>query len=127
MNTEPFAVKDEDAAHPIAGSWRPIFLEVVKAFAKGDFELSQGVPGVELVDPGIASQNREYVREYGEVLVELPKETWDTSCAQWMGSFWEVLIDLYTENEGSSDLVLTGRMNELNGKPQFTVGLIYVP
>lgn len=127
MSTEPLAIKDEDSAHPIAGSWRPIFREVVKALAKGDFELSQGVPGVEPVDPGIASQNRDYVRDYGEVLVELPEETWDTSCAQWMGPYWEVLIDLYTEGERASDLVLTGHMNELNGKPHFTVGFIYVP
>ncbi|UTV98297.1 hypothetical protein KDW99_13610 [Marinomonas rhizomae] len=127
MSTEPFAIKDEGVAHPIAGSWRSIFQEVVKAFAKGDFELSRGVPGVEPVDTDIASQNREYVREYGEVLVELPETTWGTSCAHWMGSYWEVLIDLYTENEGYSDLVLTGRMSEQNGKPQLTVGLIYVP
>ncbi len=127
MNTEPLAIKDENSAHPIASSWRPIFREVVKAFAKGDFELSQGVSGIEPIDPDIALQNRQYVRDYGEALVELSEETWGTSCAQWIGPYWDVLIDLYTEGEGASDLVLTGRMVELSGNPKFTVGLIYVP
>ncbi|WP_196161782.1 hypothetical protein [Reinekea sp. G2M2-21] len=127
MIIEPRAVKDEESAHPIAGSWRPIFRDVVKAFAEDDFELSQVVPGVAPVDPSIASQNRAYVRNYGELLVELPEDTWATSCAQWMGQHWEVLVDLYIKGEGASDLVLTGHINELNGKPQFTVGLIYVP
>jgi len=127
MSIEPPAVKDEESAHPIAGSWRPVFRAVVKAFSEDDFELSRGVAGVAPVDPGIASQNRAYVRNYGELLVDLPEDTWATSCAQWMGQHWDVLVDLYTEGEGASDLVLTGQMNELNGKPQFSVGLIYVP
>ncbi|WP_052830528.1 DUF7668 domain-containing protein [Gynuella sunshinyii] len=59
--------------------------------------------------------------------MELPEETWDTSCAQWMDPHWEVLIDLYTEGEGASDLVLTGNMIETDENPKFTVGLIYVP
>ncbi len=46
MSIEPLAVKDEESAHPIAGCWRPVFREVVKAFAKDDFELFQGVAGV---------------------------------------------------------------------------------
>ncbi|MCW9058478.1 MAG: hypothetical protein OQL11_06380 [Gammaproteobacteria bacterium] len=127
MSIEPLAIKDEESAHPIAGNWRPIFREVVKSFAKGDFELSKGASGVAPVAPDIASQNRKYVRDYGEALVELPEDTWDTSCAQWMDPHWEVLIDLYTEGEGASDLVLTGNMIELDGNPKFTVGLIYVP
>lgn len=127
MSIEQLAIKDEESAHPIASNWRPIFREVVKFFAKGDFALSKGVSGVAPVDPNIASQNREYVRDYGESLVELPEETWDTSCAQWMDPHWEVLIDLYTEGEGASDLVLTGNMIETDGNPKFTVGLIYVP
>nr|WP_320166018.1 hypothetical protein [uncultured Methylophaga sp.] len=59
--------------------------------------------------------------------MELPEAAWDTSCAQWMGSYWEVLIDLYTAAEGASDLVLTGTMEETKDRMQFTVGLVYVP
>ncbi|AJQ97200.1 hypothetical protein [Gynuella sunshinyii] len=59
MIIEQLAIKDEESAHPIASNWRPIFREVVKFFAKGDFALSKGVSGVAPVDPDIASQNRE--------------------------------------------------------------------
>lgn len=44
-----------------------------------------------------------------------------------MEGYWDVLVDLYTKGEGLSDLVLTGKMIEVNGEPQYTVGLIYVP
>jgi len=111
MCKEPIAVKDEETAHPIASSWRPIFREIVKAFIEDDFELYRGVDRVLPVDPSVASQNRTYVKNYGEVLLELPEDTWATSYAQWMGQHWEVLIDLYTKDEGASDLVLTGKPN----------------
>ena len=124
---EPTAIKDEDAAHPIAVTWRPMFTEIVRAFTEGDYELSRGVKGVDSVESDIAEHNRNYIKEYGEVLIELPIKTWESSCAQWMGSHWDVLIDLYTEGEGLSDLVLNGKMVENNGAPHFTVGLIYVP
>ena len=124
---EIYAIKDETASHPIASSWRPLLEKVVNSFSKGDYELNCSIEGVEPVAPDIAEHNRKYVAEYGEVLVELPEKTWESSCAQWMETHWDVLIDLYTQNEGLSDLVLTGKMLEINGKPYFTVGLIYVP
>jgi hypothetical protein len=127
MSDQPIAIKDEDAAHPIAESWRPMLCEVVCAFARGDFELKCGAEGINVVSPIIAAQNQEYVEDYGESLVELSDKTWESSCAQWMGSHWDVLIDLCTEGEGISDLVLTGEMRDIDGKPHFTAGLIYVP
>ena len=101
--------------------------EVVRAFSRGDFELTCRAEGVDVVSPEIATQNKEYVDDYGESLVELSDKTWETSCAQWMGLHWDILIDLCTEGGGISDLVLTGEMLEINGTPHFTVGLIYVP
>jgi len=124
---EQNAIKDENAAHPIAASWRPLLKEVIHAFVEGDYELSRKVKGVDSVESDIAEHNRNYVKEYGEVLIELPNKSWESSCAQWMEGHWDVLVDLYTKGEGLSDLVLTGRMSEVNREPQFTVGLIYVP
>ena len=124
---EPISLKDENTAHPIADSWRPMLKEVVRAFTKDDYELNCKIDGVGPVQSDIAELNRNYVKEYGEILIELPNSSWDSSCAQWMENHWDVLIDLYTKSEGLSDLVLTGKMAEINGKPKFTVGLIYVP
>jgi hypothetical protein len=127
MNDSPNALKDEEAEHPIAENWRPMLKEVVCAFSKGDFELKCGVAGVDRVEPDVAVSNREHVIDYGEELVELTNECWNRSCAQWMGTHWEVLIDLCTKDEGVSDLVLTGKVVEVNGKIHFSVGHIYVP
>lgn len=127
MQDLPVAVKDEEAAHPIAASCRPMLRKVVSAFVRGDYQLSQLIEGVSPVPPDVAAHIQDYIAGYGETLVELPEETWSTSCVQWMWSYWDVLVDLYTEREGASDLVLTRRMDEVEGKPQFTVGLVYVP
>ncbi len=60
-------------------------------------------------------------------MVKLPEETWETSCAQWMGEYWQIIVDLFTKNEGRSDLVLNGRVTEDNGNMSLEIGLIYVP
>ncbi len=127
MSHHPIAVKDDEASHPIAGKWRPLLCEVVAAFVDGDFELSRGVSGVDAVPAETAEHIRDYIAEYGETLVELPEETWQTSCAQWMDGYWDVIVDLWTAGEGPSDLILNGKMVETDGLPHFTVGLVYVP
>ena len=106
----PLALKDPDAAHPIASAWRPMLREVVGRLAQGDYQLAQSVRGVEPVSASTAEQIRNYIAEYGATLVELPDDTWRTSVAQWMGTHWEILVDLWTAEEGRSDLVLGGDM-----------------
>ena len=127
MPDHPIAVKDEGTAHPISASWRPLLRRVVSAFVRGDFALETGLPGVAPVPAGVAEHIRTYVADYGEVLVELPEETWTSSRAQWMDPHWHVIVDLWTEAEGRSDLVLTGNMLETQGDLRFTLGLVYVP
>jgi len=121
------SIEDEDASHPIATDWRPMLTAVVERFAHGDFSLARPVPGVLPIDPDVARQNKEYVTEYGQVLVNLHNDVWNSSCAQWMGQHWQIIVDLCTETEGISDLVLTGKVSNVHGQPVFTVGLIYVP
>lgn len=127
MTNKIVPLEDDHAEHPIATDWRPILTEVVERFVEGDFCLSSPVPGVLPVDPDIARLNKEYVSSYGQPLISLSNEVWNSSCAQWMGKNWEIIVDLCTETEGVSDLVLTGKVANVNGQPAFTVGLIYVP
>jgi hypothetical protein len=100
---------------------------VVERFIKGNFSLSSPVSGVLPVAPDVARQNKDYITEYGQPLVNLSNDAWNNSCAQWMGKDWDIIVDLCTATEGISDLVLTGKVANVNGKPVFTVGLIYVP
>ena len=51
----------------------------------------------------------------------------ETSVAQWMGTHWEVLVDLWTAEEGPSDLVLGGTVVETSAGPRFTIDMVYVP
>jgi hypothetical protein len=123
----PLALKDPNAAHPIASAWRPMIREVVRRFAHGDYSLAQGVRGVESVSSSAAKQICAYITEHGATLVELPDDTWQTSIAQWMGTHWEIVVDLWTAEEGRSDLVLGGDVIETSAGPRLTLRAVYVP
>ena len=123
----PPAVKDENAAHPIAGSWRPMLRDVVRRFVAGDYELEAGVLGVEPVSSKTAEHVRSCIADYGATLVDLPPDSWQTSVAQWYGTHWDILVDLWTAEEGRSDLVLSGKVVETHAGPRFTVHMVYVP
>jgi len=120
-------IKDEDRAHPIADAWRPVLREIVRALVEGDYALSRTVPSVAPVAKKTAEQTRAYVADYGEELVELPDDTWTTSVCQWMGTRWDVLLDLWTRDSGASDLVLGLRVFEADAGFRFEVQLLYVP
>lgn len=99
----------------------------MNALVAGDFAVSRGVPAVSPVPDDVARQMRTYVEDHGETLTELIDDTWETSVAQWMGSFWDVLVDLRTVESGPSDLVLAVRVFEGDAGFRFEIGPIYVP
>ncbi|MGN8057573.1 DUF7668 domain-containing protein [Pedobacter sp. 22163] len=119
--------KKEEEELPIPQVWRPIFKNIVKAFVNKDYNLSLGVNNVNPVSDITAEQIQEYIEEYGEELVDLPEETWDTSVYICYGDYWNVLIDLFTKNEGLSDLVLNAEVREKDNKYIVDINLIYVP
>jgi hypothetical protein len=123
----PPPVKDESAAHPIAGAWRPMICKVVQCFVAGDYGLRAGVSGVEPVSSKTAEHIRAYVADYGARMVDLPADSWQTSVAQWYGTHWDILVDLWTAEEGPSDLVLAGRVVESSAGPRLTIHWVYVP
>lgn len=132
MNTESrtdevLAVKDEGRERPIPTSWRPTFEAIVARYAAGDYALDQRIPNVEPVSPEIAAQVRDYVQDYGATLVPLPDATWDSSVCLWMGERWDAFVDLWTREEGRSDLVLHARVAETELGTSFMIHLVYVP
>jgi len=126
-NGGPEPVKDEESQHPVAAVWRGPLREVVRAFVRGDYGLANGVAGVEALDPKTAKQIRKYIADYGATLIDLPDETWDTSVAQWDGTHWQLLVDLWTAEEGRSDLVLDCLVHETDAGCRIKVHLVYVP
>jgi len=119
--------KNEEQELPIPHLWRPTFKAIVSAFVKKDYKLNSGVKNVNPVSNDTAQQIKEYIEEYGEELIELPEETWNSSVYISYGNYWNILIDLFTKDEGRSDLVLNAEVREINGSYVFEINLVYVP
>jgi hypothetical protein len=92
-----------------------------------DYFLTEGVPEVASVSAETATQIRESIHEYPAKLVSLPPATWETSVCIWMGDHWDILVDLWTEDEGRSDLVLQVRVSEVGSEYLMTIYMVYVP
>lgn len=103
-------MKDENKAQPIPDAWRPTIRELTRALVKRDYGVSRAIAGVAPVSSATAEHMRASISDYGETLTELPDETWSSSIAQWMGTHWDVLVDLWTVESGASDLVLSLRV-----------------
>lgn len=120
-------IKESEGEGPIPSAWRPVLKNIVDAFARQDYGLANGIPGVNPVSEETATQIRQYIEEYGAKLVALPEESWSTSVCIWMEDHWDALIDLWTEEEGSSDLVLQVHVSEAGGGYTVSVYMVYVP
>ena len=118
--------ENKSEQQPIPVSWRQTFRDIVAAFVAADYRLVAGVPGVEPVSAETAAQIQHYISDYGATLMALPEETWQSSVCIWAGNHWDTLIDLWTQDEGRSDLVLHAQVTET---PRFSVKvhLVYVP
>ena len=123
---DAIAANDVSIERPIPSAWRQTFREIVACFVASDFQL-KGVAGVEPVTIETATQIQEYVRTYGATLVALPEETWESSVCIWSGDHWEALVDLWTQEEGRSDLVLHSRVADSAYGVTIAVQLVYVP
>ena len=119
--------KNEEEELPIPHVWRPIFRNIVSAFVNKDYKLTFGINNVNPVSEGKAEQIKEYIENYGEELIDLPDETWNTSVYICYGDYWNVLIDLFTKNECLSYLVLNAEVIEKDNNYFVDINLVYVP
>lgn len=124
---EVAAVKDGTSEHPIPSLWRPAICGIVAAFVKGDFLLAEDIAGVEAVSQKSASHIQSYLRDYGATLEPLPDAAWNSSVCIWTGAHWDFLVDLYTREEGPSDLVLSGRVTNTSSGFKIAVHMVHVP
>ena len=127
MNEFEPILKDEQNQRPVPSAWRSVFSDIVHVLKNGNLSLVGSVDGVRPVSSEKASQITASIKNYGANLVDLPEETWRTSACQWMGNRWDVLVDLYTAEEGASDLVLEAHVYEKETGQVFEVHLVYVP
>ena len=119
--------KNEEKELPIPSEWRPVFRSIVSAFVKGDYALNAEIEKVLPPTIDTVSQIKDYIEDYGEELIELPEESWNTSIYMYHGNYWLVFIDLWTKREGRSDLVLRTEVRENGSAYEFEIKLVYVP
>lgn len=119
--------KDEEQEQPVPSIWRDAFREVATAFSEGDFTLDRGVRWVSPISNEDAGHFARYVADYGCTLTSLSDETWQTSVCQWLETHWEVLVDLFTVEEGMSDLVLFANVFEDGDEFRIEIFSVHVP
>ncbi|WP_405055790.1 hypothetical protein OG474_23970 [Kribbella sp. NBC_01505] len=129
MVDEVVAVREEgETAVPHA--WRGTLGAIVDSLIRGDACIGQGIDNVDPLPEDTSTSCRENVAAYGPVtLIPLPEATWDTSIAMWWHeNRWNCLVDLWTAEEGRSDLVLELQVFE-DPKTffRFNPQLVYVP
>ena len=118
----------EESEGPVPHAWRATLEGVVSSMVRRDFVLASNLPAVESPSPRETRDLLHAVEDYGEVtLVPLPEDAWDTSVCSWRGDHWECLVDLWTEEEGRSDLVMSVNVIERDGTFRYSVNLVYVP
>lgn len=113
----------------IPSIWHNTIFEIVEAFKNHDSQFYNQIKGVLRIDSNDFEEILADINIYGETLISLPNETWEFSQCLWKeDSCWHVFIDLYTVNEGRSDLILflTVQVDE-NNSFSFDVNNFYVP
>lgn len=127
MSNDILVSYEKDIGHKIPSIWRETIYQIVEAFKDSDLESLNHINGVRNIALEDAKEIASNIKEYGEILISLPIETWSTSECQRVGESWQVFIDLFTEAEGRSDLVLFIVVFEKEGKFDFEIQDIYVP
>lgn len=119
--------KNEEIEQPVPVEWRGILTDVVEDIRGRKLKPKSG-SGLEIsVESDEIELIYESVDSYGDPLVSLPEKAWQTSVCRWMGSYWHLLIDLFTQDEGLSDLVLFVDVYERSNSPCFKIQAVHVP
>ncbi len=118
--------KDEENNRPVPTVWRDTLILIVEAIKSNNYEMLSTTTTVRSAlkkDIDIINEN---IEDYGCQLVSLPESTWETSVCQWMIDYWDVLIDLYTKEEGASDMSLSIRVIEKGKEFEFEIMSLHV-
>jgi hypothetical protein len=127
MSNTVLVLKDEKNQIKVPSAWRHTLFEIVEGLRVGDFNMVRQVAGVLPLSPEDVARISANIKSYGAQLSILPEDAWQTSVCQWMIGYWDVLVDLYTVEEGASDLVLAIRVYEKGSAFDFEILSVHVP
>lgn len=124
---EVLPLKDAKTAQAIPTAWRPVFQAIVHTMATQDYPSINRIRGVQPLSKAMTARIQDYIQNYGATLVDLPDDSWNSSACTWYGNYWEALVDLWTREEGKSDLALSVRVTEIASDFTFQIHMVYVP
>lgn len=118
--------KDEENQRPIPSVWKGTLILIVEAIKLNNYEELNSASNVRTIQKLDVDRINENIEDYGCQLISLPESTWQTSVCQWQCEYWDVLVDLYTVEEGESDLSLSVRVLEKKHEFEFEVISVHV-
>ena len=120
----------DESERPIPNAWRATIEGIVASLIRQDPVIAADIPDVDAPSLEKSQELLRSIPAYGAVTsVPLPEDTWDSSVSIWTGSHWDCLVDLWTAEEGRSDLCLELKVVE-DAHPlgyRICIHLIYVP
>ncbi|MEM6484644.1 MAG: hypothetical protein AAF662_06635 [Pseudomonadota bacterium] len=119
--------KDEESASQVPNAWRYTIKKIADLLPNVEDLKTADVGGFKGVSDDDASRINESIASYGCTLTSLHSDTWATSVVQWMGGYWDVIVDLNTLEEGPSDLAMLLRVRESDGGYVFEIVSVHVP
>lgn len=124
--TEPS--KDLANQQVVPTAWRSTIKQIVLHIVEKEASLIPFIPNVRFAEHISESDLLRNIEAYEATLIALPEASWETSLCMWYGKHWDVLVDLWTKEEGRSDLILQLRVYETQSdRFCYELGLIYVP
>lgn len=120
----PITKGNEEVSVP--SDWRATLSLIVDAFVMKNYELL-GIRGVEPLSNEHAAAIGRTIAAYGSSLGRLSESTWNSSVSRWMGSHWQVLVDLNDSAGEQTDLVLFVKIIDHPGQYRFLVDSVHVP
>jgi hypothetical protein len=119
--------RNEEIEQAIPTQWRSAIIEIVDDIRNRNLR-SGNVSGYDVsIDLDEIEDIYQNIDNYGDALVSLPEDAWQTSVCRWMGSYWCLLIDLFTAEGGLSDLVLFMDVYEHESSTSFKIRSLHVP
>lgn len=106
MGSDTDSLVKGDGEHQLPLNWQGRFEEIVARLVEGDFAFGPDIGDIEPVSPAEQDRFVHNIRAYGDRLTRLDPAVWRSSIYAWANGHWVVLVDLTTENEPVSDLVL---------------------
>lgn len=121
------AEKNENIEQAIPTAWRPVLSEIVDKIRNRSLRSGEILGFKCNIEPQVIDSIYYNVDSYDDLLVKLPEDAWRSSICRWMGGYWHLLVDLFTDIEGASDLVLFVNVYETEALCRFEVQSLHVP